>query len=112
MLDGGYVDVRWWCKEGSNFVKKMKLTAPRFWLQSDDVNSTDERSTLLTVRLNSDYVRFKEQKSCLVLIGSSMKYVFWKLILVPRFGSNLLYMYCKCDLNFLRSPQPTVDIVQ
>ena len=55
VLDGGYAeDGRWWCEEGSKFVKKMKLTAPRFWLRSgnDDVNSADERAALHTVRLS------------------------------------------------------------
>ena len=47
VLDGGYADGRWWCEEGSNFVKKMKLVAPRFWLRSEDdeVNSAELRTT-------------------------------------------------------------------
>ena len=47
MLHGGYADERWWCEEGSNFVKKMKLVAPRFWLRSEDdeVNSAEPRTT-------------------------------------------------------------------
>ena len=63
MLEGGYVDERWWCKEGSNFVKKMKLAAPRFWLRSenDDVNSTN-----VTVHLSSVYVKTRGTKSGIV----------------------------------------------
>ena len=55
VLDGGYADERWWCQEGSNFVKRMGLVAPRFWLRSEDdeVNSAD----LPTVRLSSADVR-------------------------------------------------------
>ena len=43
VLDGGYTDERWWCDEGANLVKKMKLEAPRFWLRSEeeDVNSKE-----------------------------------------------------------------------
>ena len=47
VLDGGYSEERWWCKEGTNFTKKMKLDAPRFWLRSenDDANTTCETAT-------------------------------------------------------------------
>ena len=102
MLDGGYVDMKWWCKEGSNFVKKMVLTAPRFWLRSenDDVNSTEERASLDTVRLNSGYVKAQAtQKSCLVLIVSAVKSGFWNL---ETFQFTLL------DLSFLGSPRPSI----
>ena len=58
------MDERWWCKEGANFVKKMKLAAPRFWLRSenDDVNSTN-----VTVHLSSVYVKTRGSK---ILINS------------------------------------------
>ncbi len=50
MLDGGYLDSRWWLSAGWDWVRHQAITAPLYWRQSTDTSSAKHGWQCFTLR--------------------------------------------------------------